>query len=251
MSKRQEMREKRRRQQRYSRLAAIGLIALGAVAIAAIFIYSQNKPVGAISIPTPNPRPQADFNNTGDPNAPVKLVEYADFQCPYCRVFHDDTEELIVENYVKTGKVYLTYRSFGNWVSQNAGGGNSESQDSAAAAYCAGDQGKFWEYHDILFANQNGENAGDFARRRLDAFAQQLGLDATAFASCMDSNKYADKVAQDQTDGVAAIKASPTYDPAQGYGTPSFFLNGQLVSGAQPFDVFKQAIDAALATATP
>jgi protein-disulfide isomerase len=251
MGKKQELREKRKRQQRINRLAPIGLITLGAILVASLFIWSQYKPVGAVVIPTPNARPQADFNNMGDPNAPVKIVEYADFQCPFCARFHDQTEELIVRNYVEAGKVYFTYRSFGNWVSDGAGGRNSESEDSAAAAYCAGDQGKFWEYHDILYANQNGENIGDYSIRRLKAFADQLGLDATEFASCLDSNKYADAVKQDNLDGIADSKAAPNYDPNGNYGTPTFFVNGTLISGAQSYETFQQAIDAALATATP
>lgn len=250
MSKRQEMREKRKRQERLNRLALIGLIVLVAIAFVGFFVYSQYKPVGAINVPTPVVRSQVDFNNMGDPNAPVKLVEYSDYQCPYCGRFHSETEEQIISAYVDTGKVYFTSRSFGNWVSDSQAG-NTESQDAAAAAYCAGDQGKYWEYHDILFNNQNGENIGDFARRRLDAFASTLGLDAAAFKSCMDSGKYAEKVKQDGVDGVAAIKAAPNYDPNQGYGTPTFFVNGVMISGAQPYDAFKQAIDAAMATATP
>jgi protein-disulfide isomerase len=251
MSKRQEMREKRKRKQRLNRLAAIGLIALGAITVVSLFVWSQYRPIGTVVVPTPDPRPQADFNNMGDPNAPVKIVEYADFQCPFCARFRDQTEELLVENYVKAGTVYFTYRSFGNFVSDKAGGGNSESEDAAAAAYCAGDQDKFWEYYDILYANQNGENIGDFSPRRLEAFADELGLDAEAFASCMDSNKYADDVRQDALDGIAAITGAPNYDPTEGYGTPTFFVNGVLISGAQPYETFQQAIEAALATAAP
>ena len=249
MSKRQEMREKRKKQQRLNRLAAIGLIALGAIAIVGFFVYSQYKPVGAINIPTPLAYSRVDFNNMGDPNAPVKLVEYSDYQCPFCERFHSETEEQILREYVDTGKVYFTTRSFGNWVSQSSN--NTESQDAAEAAYCAGDQGKYWEYHDILFANQNGENIGDFARRRLDAFAETLGLDAAQFKACMDSGKYTDRVTQDGVDGLAAIQASPTYDPNQGYGTPTFFVNDFMIQGAQPYDVFKQAIEAALAASVP
>jgi protein-disulfide isomerase len=251
MSRRQEMRAKRKRQEMYSRLGAIGLIVLGALAVVGFFVYSQYKPVGAINVPTTIPPAQADMNHAGDPNAPVQIVEYADYQCPYCRLFHEQTEPQIMQEYVDTGKVYYTYRSFGNWVSDGAGGGNTESQDAAAAAYCAGDQGKFWEYHDLLFANQNGENAGDFSRRRLEAFASQLGLDSTTFNSCLSGGKYASQVQQDGVDGLAAIKASPAYDPTQGYGTPTFFVNGTMIAGAASFSSFQQAIEAALATPSP
>jgi protein-disulfide isomerase len=253
MSKRQEMKAKRSRQQRNNRIIAIVLISLGALFIAALLIYPNIKPVGQVATVEANPRPQANMNSMGDPNAPVKIVEYSDFQCPYCRQFWQDTEAQIVENYVKTGKVYFTYRSMGNFVSDNINRTDStistESQDAAQAAYCAGDQNKFWEYHDILFTNWNGENQGAFERKRLDAFAQTLGLDTAVFKSCMDSNKYADQVKQDRVDGEKAITGAPNYDSTRGYGTPSFIVNGKLVEGAQPFSVFQQEIDAALAAA--
>jgi len=243
MSKRQEMRAKRTRQQRNNRILVISLISVGALVIAGLLIYPNFKPVGQITTVAPNARPQANGNAMGDPKAPVKVLEYADFQCPYCRQFWQNTEAQIVDNYVKTGKVYFVYHSMGNFVSDNInksqGTASTESQDAAEAAYCAGDQNKFWEYHDTLYTNWNGENQGGFVRKRLDAFAQTLGLDMTAFKACMDSSKYASQVSQDGADG---LKAGVQ-------GTPSFVINGKLVEGALPFDSFKQEIDAALAAA--
>jgi protein-disulfide isomerase len=253
MSKRQELRVRREREQRIRNIALIvggGLIVLAIAA--ALIISNLPKPVGAITQPELVTRPQVDGHSIGDPNAPVKIVEYSDYQCPFCANFSHETEAQIIEAYVKTGKVHFTYHSFGNWVSDNinksTGGDNTESEQAAMASYCAADQEQFWEYHDYLFANQNGENQGGFARNRLEAFAEKLGLDMTAFKSCMDSNKYAGQVAQDQQDGVAAITAAPNYD-GKGYGTPSFIVNGKLINGAQPFSVFQQEIDAALAAA--
>jgi len=243
MSKRQEMRAKRSRQQRNNRIIAITLISLGALVIAGLLIYPNFKPVGQITTVVPNSRPQANGTAMGDPNAPVKILEYSDFQCPYCRQFWQNTEAQIVDAYVKTGKVYFVYHSMGNFVSDNInksqGTASTESQDAAEAAYCAGDQNKFWEYHDTLYTNWNGENQGGFVRKRLDAFAQTLGLDMPAFKACMDSSKYASQVSQDGADG---LKAGVQ-------GTPSFVINGKLVEGALPFDSFKQEIDAALAAA--
>jgi protein-disulfide isomerase len=252
MSKRQEMREKRSRQQRNNRIIAIVVISIGALFLAFLLIYPNLKPVGQIATLQPNPRPQANKNSMGDPNAPVKIVEYSDFQCPYCRQFWQDTEAQIVENYVKTGKVYFTYHSMGNFVSDNGNrannANNTESQDAAQAAYCAGDQNKFWEYHDMLFTNWNGEDQGAFVRKRLDTFAQTIGLDTAAFKACMDNNKFADQVKQDAVDGEKAITTAPNYD-GSGFGTPAFIINGKLVDGAQAFSVFQQEIDAALAAA--
>lgn len=243
MSKRQEMREKRSRQQRNNRTIAIVLISLGALALAFLLIYPNIKPVGDVVAAEPNARPQAKLNAMGDPNAPVTIVEYSDFQCPYCIRFWENTETQIVEEYVKTGKVYFIYRSMGNFVSRDVG---TESQDAAHAAYCAGDENKYWEYHDMLFTNWNGENQGAFSRKRLDAFAKALGLDTAAFKTCMDAGKYMDMVQQDGVDGERDITTAPNYD-GQGYGTPSFIVNGRLIGGAQPFEVFQQEIEAALA----
>lgn len=247
MSKRQEMRAKRTRQQRNSRILAIVLISLGALVLAFLLIYPSIKPTGEIILADPNPRPQADFNAMGDPNAPVKIVKYSDYQCPLCVRFWEDTEDKILEDYVKTGKVYFVSRSMGNFLSRNAN--NTESQDAAHAAYCAGDENKYWEYHDILFANWNGENQGAYARKRLDAFADALGLDSAAFKVCMDSKKYMAMVDQDAEDGVREITTAPNYDGSGSYGTPSFIINGNVIIGAQPYGVFQQEIDAALAAA--
>lgn len=253
MSKRQELRARRERAQKNQRLLVIigGVLVVAAIA-AFLVISNLPKPVGEITSPDPVTRPQASGHSMGDPNAPVKIVEYSDYQCPFCANFWRDTEAKIVETYVKTGKVYFTYHSFGNWVSDNinsqAGTTNTESEQAAMASYCAGDQEKFWEYHDYLFANQNGENEAAFARNRLDAFAEKLGLDMAAFKDCMDSSKYASQVAQDAQDGVQAITTAPNYD-GKGYGTPSFIINGKLINGAVPFTTFQQEIDAALTAA--
>lgn len=253
MSKRQELRARRERQQKNQRIFFIVGGSLIVLAIAAFLIISNlPKPVGEITQPDLVTRPQASGHSMGDPNAPVKIVEYSDFQCPFCANFWRETEHQIVETYVKTGKVYFTYHSFGNWVSDNinsqAGTTNNESEMAALASFCAADQEKFWEYHDYLFANQNGENEGGFARNRLDAFAEKLGLDMTAFKTCMDSGKYTAEIAQDAQDGVTAITQAPNYD-GKGYGTPSFIVNGRLINGAVPFATFQQEIDAALAAA--
>lgn len=152
-----------------------------------------------------------------------------------------ETEQKIVETYIVTGKAYLVYHSMGNMlsdnISQSTGIANTESRDAIAAAYCAGDQKKFWEYQDILFANQTGEGVGDYTSRRLIAYAQTIGLNMTDFNSCFSSGKYLDRVAQDPIDGQKAGVQS----------TPTFLINGKLFEGAQPFEAFQQAIEAALA----
>jgi protein-disulfide isomerase len=190
---------------------------------------------GEILLVTPKSRPLTDGNSMGDPNAPLKIVEYSDFQCSHCKVFADTIEQALIDNYIATGKVYFVYRSMGNFTSQAIGEG-TESRDAAEAAYCASDQGKFWEYKDILFANTLGEEKGYFARPRLEKMAQAIGLDLDEFKTCLDSQKHRPTVEQDFQDGTSA--GLP--------GVPAFLINGKVLLGAQPYETFKQEIDAAL-----
>ena len=115
------------------------------------------QPVGDIRIPESKDYPLADGNQMGNPDALVKIVLYSDFQCVYCMNYWKETEPLIIENYIEMGQVYYEYRSFGDFL-------GPESATAAEAAYCAGDQGQFWRYHDILFLNWTGEGEGDFSQ---------------------------------------------------------------------------------------
>jgi protein-disulfide isomerase len=228
------MREERRRQKRRQQLATILTIGGVVVLVIAVIVYASlkkaNAPIGSIISITPNPRPMANGNVMGDPNAPIQIVEYSDFQCPACLAFYQQIEPSLVSEYISTGKVHFTYRSMGDWI-------GPESVKAAEAAYCASEQNKFWDYHDILFANWTGENIGDFTNKRLVAFADNLGLDMSAFRTCFNNQKYSQRVTQDHTDGIqAGVK-----------GTPSLFINGKKYEGDFSFSAFKQYIDAALA----
>lgn len=242
-SKRQQRRDQIARQERRTRLITIGLIAAGAAFLVFAVIWPQFRPVVDVVSVEPGTHPNADDNSMGDPNAPIVMEEFSDFQCPFCERFHQETEPLLRQYYIDTGKVRFVYRSMGNWVSGNIGGG-TESQDSALAAYCAGDQDKFWEMHAHLFANVLGENAGSFTDERLKLIAETTGLDMDQFNSCYDSGKFEDRVQQDFEDGQAADIN----------GTPGFLItytvNGEektrRIDGAQPFNVFQQELEAAL-----
>ena len=249
MSKRQMRREQMRRKEQRGRIIGISLITIGALFVAFLIIWPNVKPVTGITVVDPNPRPQTDKNSMGDPNAPVKIVEFSDYQCPFCERFSTDTEPSLIESYISTGKVHFTYRSTGNWVSQNINSGLTESEDAAEAAYCAGDQGKYWEMHDMIFANVLGEDVGSFTDRRLSAIAEKTGLDMTQYEECYSSNKYREEVVKDGQDALAAGVQ----------GTPSFVLTytnasgeevTELIEGAQPFSVFQEKIEAALAAAS-
>jgi len=164
----------------------------------------------------------------GNRSAKVVIVEYGDFQCPFCGKFAKETKPQIYDNYVKTGKAAFIWRDFAFL--------GEESFRASEAARCAGEQGKFWEYHDKLFANQNGENEGAFADANLKKFAEDLQLDTAKFNLCFASGKYK-----------AAIGASTEGGRRAGVrGTPATFVDGKFISGAVPFTTFKQLIEEAL-----
>jgi protein-disulfide isomerase/copper chaperone CopZ len=158
----------------------------------------------------------------GDFNAPITLVEFSDFECPFC-ARHYSTLKRILEEY--KGKVRLVYKHFPLRFHPNA-------QKAAEASECAGEQGKFWEYHDKLFENfQNG-----YSLEKFKLWAKELGLDTTKFNDCLDSGKYAQKVKDDYQEGLQKGVS----------GTPSVFVNGELIVGAVPYEVLKQKIDSLL-----
>lgn len=244
-SKRQLRREQMRRRSQRQRLMMIGFIILGALLIVAPIVYQMLRPVAEVVSVDPGTHPNPNDNAMGDPNAPIKIEEFSDFQCPFCERFHEETEPLLRQYYIDTGQVLFVYRSMGNWVSGNIGGGKTESQDAALAAYCAGEQNKFWEMHAHLFANVLGEDVGSFTDKRILAIAEKIeGLDVDQFTSCYNSGKYEDRVEQDMQDGLAANIT----------GTPGFLLtyavNGEtktrLIEGSQPFSKFQQEIEAVL-----
>ena len=247
-SKRQEFREKRRRAEQRNRLILIGSVVLVALVVAFFLIYPQVRPVAGLLPATEVARSNVNRNTAGDPKALVKLTEFSDYQCPYCKNFWSNTEAQVEDAYVKTGKVQFTYRSAGNWVSRNSGSGGTESQDAAMAAYCAADQGKFWQMHDALFSNNRDvEEQGSFAPRRLQEIAQSVGLDMNAYNTCVSTGKYQKQVDQDFQDAQTNnIQGTPFF-------VITYQVNGQTktdtIDGAQPFSVFQQKLDAALQAA--
>ena len=235
MSKRQRMRAKRQRQARMQRFGLIGIIVVGALVVAFALMYPSLKSIGEIATVEPNPRPQANGTAMGDPNAPVVIDVFEDFQCPACRTYSEDVEIHIAETYVTTGQVYYVFHQYPFIDSASI---NKESQQAANASMCAVEQGLFWEYHDILFANWNGENTGAFNDRRLVAFAEALNLDMDLFNGCFQENRYRDEIQADFDLGNEMGVS----------GTPSVFVNGEHVTpGFVPsFADIQQAVEAAL-----
>ena len=167
----------------------------------------------------------------GDSNAPVSLIEYGDYQCPFCGRFFSQVEPSLRDQYIKTGKVKMVYRNF-----QFLG---AESIAAGAAAECAKDQGKFWAFHDALYAAEikdGQENNGNLNKDLFVKLADGTGMDVPAFTSCYDSNKYVAQIEKDK-DSAGAIGVN---------ATPMTYVNGTLIQGAQPYPAFAAVIEEAL-----
>jgi protein-disulfide isomerase len=173
----------------------------------------------------------AQGTTKGSPAAPVTLMEFADFQCPHCADFASGTLKRLEREYVATGKVRVVFRQFPVL--------GQESVWAAIGAECAARQGKFWAFHDLLFRVRRGVDAGAFLPARLLAYARELGLDQEAFRACLQSGQVVEKIREDIQEGVK-------YGVE---GTPSFVIGGRLIVGNQPYEVFKEAIEEALAQA--
>ncbi|MEW5956247.1 MAG: DsbA family protein [Chloroflexota bacterium] len=173
---------------------------------------------------------QTGGHSPGSPDAPVVIVEYSDFQCPYCGRHFREVESRLKESYVKNGQVRLVYKHYA-FLGQ-------ESVWAALASECAAEQNKFWEYHNLIFSRQSGENQGAFSQDNLKAWAAELKLDPTAFNQCLDSNKYLEVVQANTLEGrQLGIR-----------GTPGFYVNDIPIVGAESFEVFQQVIEEKLKT---
>ena len=169
----------------------------------------------------------------GDAKATVTIIEFGDYQCPSCRMFWREVEPRLKREYIDTGKVKLVFRDFP--IVEN----HPEAIVASVAAQCAADQGKYWQYHDKLFREQDnrGQDVIRFKVADLKKWGADLRLDVAAFNQCLDSGRYKDEVAKDYADGEGiGIR-----------GTPTFFINGRFIGGAQPYPVFKKVIDEELA----
>jgi protein-disulfide isomerase len=165
----------------------------------------------------------------GQTTARVTIIEFGDYQCPSCRAFWHDVEPRLKKDYIDTGKVKLVYRDFP--IVQL----HPEAPLAAMAAQCAVDQGKYWEYHDRIFREQynQGDDLVRFKAADLKKWAKATGMDSATFDACLDSAKYQTEVARDKADG----------DGVGIQGTPTFFINGRVIAGVQPYAAFRKIID--------
>jgi protein-disulfide isomerase len=173
----------------------------------------------------------ADSPSMGQQDAPITLIEFSDYQCPFCQRFFQTTLPTLKAEYINTGKLRYVFRDF------PLDSIHPQARKAAEAAHCAGEQGKYWEMHHLLFQNQRALQVEDFER-----YALKLNLDDAAFEACLEQGKYATKVEKNYADG-SAVGIT---------GTPGFFIGktgangtieGTFIRGAQPIVAFRQVID--------
>ncbi|MFE0101954.1 DsbA family protein [Streptomyces sp. NPDC059009] len=227
-------------------IASVVLVAAAATAVFAFTLDSGSDSPGAKSedpavteegpgVPEAVPelvglarRDKGDALATGPADAPVVMIEYSDFQCPYCGRFARETEKELIRKYVDKGVLRIEWRNFPIF--------GDESEQAAKASWAAGQQKKFWEFHDVAYEKQRKRNSGEFSKDNLVAMAKKAGVP--------DLDRFRDDLASDKAD------AAVDKDRKEGYGlgvssTPAFLINGRPVLGAQPTDMFTRTIEAA------
>lgn len=236
LSKRQELREMRRRQERRQRILTIGAIITIVLVLVGLLIAPTIRDRSNFVQITPVAYPNTQGTTMGDPNAPVKIEVFEDFQCTACITYSENVEPQIAENLVKTGKVYYVFR---NYPFMDDGSASKDSDRAANAAMCASEQERFWDFHHILYANYTG-GAGNFTDDRLFTFARFLKLDMGKFETCYNNAAYQDVIDNDIVEG----------DNIGVNGTPSLFVNGkQIAPGFVPtYEQVLQAVEEAMQT---
>jgi protein-disulfide isomerase len=215
--------------------ALLGLVAL----VGAVFIgYQMTRPkaVPVTAIDPNTPLPKAEGYVLGNSNAPVPVIEFADFECPAFGNFATITEPDVRKRLVETGQISLRFIDFPLSMHQNT-------WQASNAAACANEQGKFWEMHDQIFANQDRWNGIATTRPKgeLQRLAKAVGLDEGKWESCYDAQKYKLNITANQKEG-----------ERRGVGqTPTFIIGSKMLPGSLSFDSFKAYVDTALATSKP
>ncbi len=185
--------------------------------------------------PTPNAAPPAptkvdikvtsDDPYLGNANAKLTVVEFGDFQCPFCGKFHSEVLPQLKKDYIDKGKIKFVFKNLAFL--------GKESTDTANAAMCAKEQNKYWEFHDKIYTSQSGENQGTFSIPNLKKIAADLGLNSSQFDQCLDSQKYNAQVTADTAEA-----------NKNGFNsTPSTAVGDTPVIGAQPYNTIKTIID--------
>lgn len=213
-------------------------ILIAAVLISGTLLYTKRAtaPTGSDQPLPTNVKIDVTANDhiLGDAKAEVTVIEFADFRCPFCERFFTQAEANIKKDYVDTGKVRFVFKHYAFLGQQSVW--------AAEASECASEQGKFWEYHDWLYQNQAPEtNLAYYSKTNLIKYAGKIsGINTSQFAACLNSDKYAKRVTDDLSLGNSSGVT----------GTPTSFINGTMIVGAQPDSVFQAAIDSALKKGT-
>jgi len=219
----------------------IGAIIASVVIMGIFFGFNQNE-TGLVLEPTPTVEQMGPAKVTmstfldngspilGNPNAPITLVEFGDYQCHFCNVFFHSTEDKILQKYVETGKVKMIFKDF-NII-------GPDSVNASHGAHCAKDQGLFWEYHDILYSNWTGENNGWASSENLLKFAQEINLNIDQWSECMTNGDNSQIILTSNEDA-RSLELT---------GTPAFFVIGPdgkttRLFGAQPFETFENIFE--------
>jgi protein-disulfide isomerase len=248
MSKRKEL-EARQQEASRKQMIQISIIigVLAVVIIGGAIILNQTGiggPAENAALPAPKAISRAlpanaDANGIGfgPADAPIKILEFVDYQCPACGAQWAANESAIVEAFSKSGKVRYEIR-FLTFLEKRAG--TTESTDAAMAAMCAADQGKFWDMHNSLFGNQYDENVGQFSKARLKTLATAIGLDANTFSTCLDGGTHSSRIAEFGTEA----------DRLGVQSTPSFVIGNQIFAGGRDLAQLKADIASAIPGAT-
>src|SRR2546428_683106 len=198
-------------------------------------LLSQRPAPGGVATTGPVRASVADAPMLGRADAPVTLVEFSDYQCPFCQRFFATTLSAIKKQYVDTGTVRYVFRDFP--LDQM----HPQARKAAEAAHCAGELGKYWEMHDVLFQNQKALAPPQLAER-----ARTVGVDGAKFDECLSSGRHAARVERGLTDGAAVgVQATPTF--VVGKTKPGDVVEGTVIRGAQPLETFRRFIDQKLA----
>ncbi len=235
MKQKYSSKRKIQQQARRKRNFILGGVMLAALLVVGFLILQgpQQPAAGEYISVTPQTWPAADGKSLGPAEAAVVITEFADYQCPYCKIYHDDIQPQIVRDYVETGLARYEYRHL-IVIDGNVGG--NESRRAAQASECAAEQNRFWDYSNMLYSNQGAEGGGGFSDTRLKTFAAALGLDTEAFNRCLSSARPAGQVGIDE-------RMAASYQLSS---TPSLLVNGVRVNNTLNYEQVKAAIDTAL-----
>jgi len=188
-------------------------------------VVEAQPPAPAAAVAAPSGDLTDDDASLGPVDAPITIVEFSDYECPFCKKFRDETLNLLLRNY--EGQIRFVYRDFPLTSI------HPRAQIAAEVAQCAGDQGQYWPMHDVLFADQDGWRSAANPFERFAQYASQLGLEIEPFLNCLKSGKFSEEV---QSDLEAGIALGIT-------GTPTFIINGKKVSGALPYAMFQSLLE--------